>query len=226
MLWNILSGIALAAIAVAMAMMVAVVFRLVREAQFTGTLRRKLPMHIMLVSTGTMVWGAAQFDTVSDHLGDGLPPEWSAAPAGLLGALILHVALWKMIEVQRLRYRTLGGHATAGDVAGEYVEEAAPLADRNAERISRVTVENRVLFSLAMIGLIFGFLQVATVTHNTCKSNNAQDRVLERLVRVSLSSADPADPRSRTPAARQAEREFTRALAELHEPQKCPRPGL
>ena len=225
LLWNALSGIALGAIAIALAMMAAVVYRLVREARATGSLRHKMPTHILLVGTGTIVWGVAQLDTVYDHVGDGLPPEWSAAPAGLIGALILQVGLWKMIEVQGMRYQTLGGQAAPRDAAGELAEDAVSLPERNAERISRVFVEMRVLFCLAMIGLIFGFWQTATVARDNCEANNRQNRTLKSLVEARLVS-DPVALARDPVAARTAKIVYEKALAELDSPLKCPTKDL
>lgn len=215
MIWNAVSGAALAAVIVALIMIAVIVVRLVREARATGTVWHKMPLHILLVGTGSAVWGVGLVNVVLDQLGYRALPEWSTAPTALIGALVLHVGLWKMIEVQRLRYRTLGG---PGD---EVIEEAEPpnLPARNAERISRLFVEMRVLFGLALIGLIFGFSQTATSNNENCVNNNEQDRVLAGLLKV-----NPA--RVTTPAERRAKAKFERALAKLEEPQKCPAPGL
>ncbi|MCA1571210.1 MAG: hypothetical protein LC798_13005 [Chloroflexi bacterium] len=108
---------------------------------------RRLPGHILLVGTGTAIWGVGMGDVVLDHLGDGLPPEWSAAPLAFVGGLILMAGLYKMIEI--LRSPRPAPVAVADHPPG--------LPERNSERIAYTRAEMRVLFALAMVGLIGGF---------------------------------------------------------------------
>lgn len=226
-IWDAVSGIALGAMAVVFGMVAFIVYRLLRETRATGTTRHKMPTHILLVGVGTVVWGVGQFDTVLDHLGDGLPPEWSAAPTALLGSLLLLVGLWKMIEVQRLRYRTLGGQTRAEEVAVAFDEDAEPptLPLKNAERLTRLSVEGRVLFGVAMIGLVFGFSQTATNSYDNCISNNEQDAILESLVKARLAT-DPSALADDPEGARRVKDAFEKALVPLQDPQDCPAKGL
>jgi len=218
LLWNAVSGSALAAVIVALLMIVVIVVRLVREARATGTTRHKMPVHILLVGTGSAIWGVGLAGGVLDYLGVRFP-EWATVATALAGALVLHVGLWKMIEVQRVRYRTLGG---PGDPVVE--DAGAPnLPRRVEERISRLYVEARVLFALAFVGLIFGFAQTATVTHEACTNNNEQDKILKTLA-LSLENADPV--RAKTRKGREGRREFEAALKTLDPPQDCPAKGI
>lgn len=206
-------------------MILLIVYRLAREAWVTKTTKLKMPRHILLVGAGSAVWGIGQLDTVYDHLGDKMPPEWSAAPTALIGALILHVGLWKMIEIQRIRYRTMGGQGTSADVAAEFVENNASLQEKNAEKIVRLFVESRVLYAIVMVAVIFGFARTTTITHDTCVNNNVQDSILIGLVKVRLAT-DPSALADDPAGARRVREAFEDALRQLSKSQKCPAGGL
>lgn len=191
--WNVLSGVAAGAVAIALVLAATVVWRLVVEARATGTTRHKLPVHIVLVGAGTIVWGLGQGDTVLDHVGDGLAPEWSAAPTGLVGGLLLIGGLWKMVEVQSRTYRTLGGVTPASDIPNTSVEG-----------LTRLRVELRVINAVLLFGIVFGFAQTESQQQDTervarsvveanregCEQANVLRRNQAQLIREQLDQTD------------------------------------
>lgn len=174
------SGSALAAIVVALGLIALIVARLVPEARATNSTRRKMPFHILLVGSGSAVVLVLAADTMLEHVGVRFLGEWAESVFALMGGLLLVAGLWKMVEVQRRTYTTLGNTRPEGERRAPHPlgpdEEADSLVVRTSEALARQRIEQRVLHAILFAGLIFGLAQLEGQTDDV---SNLTDQVVQ-----------------------------------------------